>query len=206
MGRSKWTAWVQPAVDVHYRQHWIRRIGAKLAVPLAEAAAPDTLVGRVLGVHKPTAAFGRGGGGVLVGLVTGYNAGRLTWSAKYDDERDEPQAPEELGAADMGLYGPDILTQAMRGRRGRPTAGCWPRGVGPRRCLVTICHISPKGHSLLLRKYQRGTIYIWHAGCNRPFFLVFLPGVVGRDTGSTTAALLPVIYNASSRAVAIDSM
>jgi hypothetical protein len=91
---------------VHYRQHWIRRIEAKLDVPLAEAAAPDALVGRV--VHKPAAAFGRGGrGGVLLaGLVTGCNAGRLTWSAKYDDEMS--QSPEELGAADMGLYGPGV--------------------------------------------------------------------------------------------------
>jgi hypothetical protein len=80
MGRPKWTAWVQSAVDVHYRQHWIRRIGAKLAVPLAEAAAPDALVGRV--VHKPAAAFGCGGGWggacCLAGLVTGYNAGLRT--------------------------------------------------------------------------------------------------------------------------------
>jgi subtilase family serine protease len=38
-------------VDVHYRQHWIRRIEAKLDVPLAEAAAPDAMVDRV--VHKP---------------------------------------------------------------------------------------------------------------------------------------------------------
>ena len=104
MGKSKWAAFVQPAVDVHYRQHWIRRIEAKLDVPLAEAAAPDALVGRV--VHKPAAAFGRGGGGMLAGLVTRYNAGRLTWSVEYDDEAS--QAPEELGAADMGLYGPGV--------------------------------------------------------------------------------------------------
>ena len=77
MGKSRWAAFVQSAVDVHYRQHWIRRIEAKLDVPLAEAAAPDALVGRV--VHKPAAAFGRGGGGMLAGLVTRYNAGRLTW-------------------------------------------------------------------------------------------------------------------------------
>jgi hypothetical protein len=61
MGKSKWTAWVQSKVDVHYRQHWIQRIEVKLAVSLAEAAAPDALVGQV--VHKPAAAFGRGGGG-----------------------------------------------------------------------------------------------------------------------------------------------
>jgi hypothetical protein len=36
---------------------------------------------------------------VLAGLVTRYNAGRLTWSVEYDDEAS--QAPEELGAADM---------------------------------------------------------------------------------------------------------
>jgi hypothetical protein len=47
MGKSKWTAWVQLAVDVHYHQHWIRRIEAKLAVSLAETAAPDALVGQV---------------------------------------------------------------------------------------------------------------------------------------------------------------
>jgi hypothetical protein len=99
MGKSKWSAWVQSAVDVHYRQHWIRRIVAKLAVSLAEAAAPDALVGQV--VHKPAAAFGRSGGGALAGLVTGYNAGRLTWSIEYDDETS--QGPEEFGAADMRL-------------------------------------------------------------------------------------------------------
>jgi hypothetical protein len=56
-------------VDVHYRQHWVQRIEAKLAAPLAEAAAPDALVGQV--AHKPATAFGRGGGGVLAGLVAG---------------------------------------------------------------------------------------------------------------------------------------
>jgi hypothetical protein len=104
MGKSKWTEWVQSAVDVHYRLHWIRRIEAKLAVPLAEAAAPDALVGQV--VHKPAAAFGRSGDGVLAGLVTGYNAGRLTWSAEYDDEAS--QGPEGLGAAGMRMYGPGV--------------------------------------------------------------------------------------------------
>jgi hypothetical protein len=43
---------------------------------------------------------------VLAGLVTGFNAGRLTWSAEYDDEARQP--PEELGAAEMGLYGPAV--------------------------------------------------------------------------------------------------
>jgi hypothetical protein len=37
-------------------------------------------------------------------LVTGYNAGRLTWSAEYDDEA--IQGPGRLGAADMRLHGP----------------------------------------------------------------------------------------------------
>jgi hypothetical protein len=44
---------------------------------------------------------------MLAGLVTGYNAGRLTWSAEYDDEATS-QAPEELGAADMELHGPGV--------------------------------------------------------------------------------------------------
>jgi hypothetical protein len=62
MGKSKWTEWVQSTVDVHYRQHWIQRIEAKLAAPLAEAAAPDTLVGQVVQWHTsrrlPLAAVG----------------------------------------------------------------------------------------------------------------------------------------------------
>jgi hypothetical protein len=45
-----------------------------------------------------------------------------------------------------------------------------------------------------------------HSGCSGPIFLVFSPGVVGRDTGSTLTALVPVIYDASTRAVVIDSM
>jgi hypothetical protein len=57
---------------------------------------------------------------------------------------------------------------------------------------------------LLVRKNHRGTM--WHAGCNEPIFLVFSLGVGGRDNVSTTAALVPVIYNASTRAVVIDSM
>jgi hypothetical protein len=77
-------------------------------------------VGRVVHKHKPAAAFGRGGGGVLAGLVTRYNAGRLTWGVEYNDEAS--QAPEELGAAEMGLYGPAVDAAAMRGTR--PTAGC----------------------------------------------------------------------------------
>jgi hypothetical protein len=67
MGKSKWTEWAQSAVDVHYRRHWIRRIEAKLAKPLAEAAAPEVLVGHV--VHKLAAAFGRGGGGGRAGWL-----------------------------------------------------------------------------------------------------------------------------------------
>jgi hypothetical protein len=43
-------------------------------------------------------------------------------------------------------------------------------------------------------------------GCSGPSFLVFLPGVVGRDTGSALAALVPVVYDASTRAVVINSM
>jgi hypothetical protein len=112
MGKSKWTEWVQSTADVHYRHHWIQRIEVKLAgVPLAEAAAPDALVGQV--VHKPAAAFGRGGGGVLAGLVTGYNAGRLTWSAEYDDEAS--QGPEELGAGRTCACAAPALTRAMWG-------------------------------------------------------------------------------------------
>jgi hypothetical protein len=38
-------------------------------------------------------------------------------------------------------------------------------------------------------------------GCNGPIFLVFSPGVVGGGTVSTTAALVSVIYDASTRAV-----
>jgi hypothetical protein len=111
MGKSKWTEWVQSAVDHEQwtcttadTGHWIQRIEAKLAKPLAEAAAPEALVGRV--VHKPAAAFGRGGEGMLAGLVTGYNADRLTWGVDYDDEA--RQGPEGLGAADMRLYGPEV--------------------------------------------------------------------------------------------------
>jgi hypothetical protein len=44
------------------------------------------------------------------------------------------------------------------------------------------------------------------SGCSGPIFLVLSPGVVGRDTGSTLAALVPVIYDARARAVVIDSM
>ena len=92
---------------------------------------PAALVGRV--VHKPAAAFGRGGGGVLAGLVTGYNAGRLTWSVEYDEEA--LQGPEELGAADMHLYGPEadagdagdvahcaVLREYLRAHGGRARA------------------------------------------------------------------------------------
>jgi hypothetical protein len=42
-------------------------------------------------------------------------------------------------------------------------------------------------------------------GCNGPFFLVLSLGVVGRDTVSTAGgALTPVVYDASTRTVAID--
>jgi hypothetical protein len=46
------------------------------------------------------------------------------------------------------------------------------------------------------------------SGCNGPLFLVLSLGVVGRDTGHCehSGALKPVIYDASTRAVAIDSM
>jgi hypothetical protein len=44
------------------------------------------------------------------------------------------------------------------------------------------------------------------SGCSGPISLVFSPGVVGRDTVSTTTALVPAIYDASTRAVVIDSM
>jgi hypothetical protein len=44
------------------------------------------------------------------------------------------------------------------------------------------------------------------SGCSGPIFLVISLEVVGRDTGSTLAALVPVIYDASTRAVVIDSM
>jgi hypothetical protein len=46
-------------------------------------------------------------------------------------------------------------------------------------------------------------------GCSGRIFLVISLGVVGRDTGSTfsrVGALVPVIYDASTRATAIDSM
>jgi hypothetical protein len=43
-------------------------------------------------------------------------------------------------------------------------------------------------------------------GCSGPIFLVISLEVVGRDTGSTLAALVPVIYDASTRApVVMDS-
>jgi hypothetical protein len=131
MGKSKWAEWVQSTVDVHYRQHWIQRIEAKLAAPLAEAAAPDALVGQV--VHKPAAVFDRGGGGVLAGLVTGYNAGRLTWGVEYDDEASH--GPEELGAADMRLYGPDVGLRLYA-----PGAGAGPRG----QCRLAACPEVPQ--------------------------------------------------------------
>jgi hypothetical protein len=45
------------------------------------------------------------------------------------------------------------------------------------------------------------------SGCNGPIFFVFSPEVVGRrGTVSTTAALVPVIYDASTRTVVIDSI
>jgi hypothetical protein len=45
-------------------------------------------------------------------------------------------------------------------------------------------------------------------GCSGPIFLVISLEVVvvGRGTGSTLAALVPVIYDASTRAVVIDSL
>jgi hypothetical protein len=43
-------------------------------------------------------------------------------------------------------------------------------------------------------------------GCSGRIFLVISLGVVGRDTVSTTAALVPVIYDASTRAMVIDSI
>jgi hypothetical protein len=62
---------VQSAMDLHYRaptrRQWTWRIEAKLAKPLAEAAVPAALVGRI--VHKPAAAFGRGGGGGRAGRL-----------------------------------------------------------------------------------------------------------------------------------------
>jgi hypothetical protein len=126
MGKSKWTEWVWSAVGAHCRQHLIRCIEAKLAVPLAEAAAPEALVGHARGAQagELAAAFGHSGwGGVLAGLVTGYNAGRLTWSAEYDDEA--RQGPEGLGVADM-RHAPVRPRSAWRGRCGRRGA---PRGV-----------------------------------------------------------------------------
>jgi hypothetical protein len=44
------------------------------------------------------------------------------------------------------------------------------------------------------------------SGCSGPIFLVFSLEVGGRDTGSALAALVPVIYDASTRAVVIDNM
>jgi hypothetical protein len=44
------------------------------------------------------------------------------------------------------------------------------------------------------------------SGCSGPIFLVISLEVVGRNTGSTLAALTPVIYDASTRAVVIDSI
>jgi hypothetical protein len=43
------------------------------------------------------------------------------------------------------------------------------------------------------------------SGCSGPIFLVISLKVVGRDTGSALAALVPVIYDAITRAVAIVS-
>jgi hypothetical protein len=46
------------------------------------------------------------------------------------------------------------------------------------------------------------------SGCSGPFFLVLSLGVVERDTGtgSTLAALVPVVYDARTRPLVIDSM
>jgi hypothetical protein len=44
------------------------------------------------------------------------------------------------------------------------------------------------------------------SGCSGPIFLVFRWGWSEGTFLSTAAALVPVIYNASTRAVVIDSM
>jgi hypothetical protein len=44
------------------------------------------------------------------------------------------------------------------------------------------------------------------SGFSGPFFLVLSLGVVERGTGSTLAALVPVIYDARTRPMVIDSM
>jgi hypothetical protein len=68
-------------------------------------------------------------------------------------------------------------------------------GCNPCTCLVAIWHISPKGQ-FAFAQIPTGD-HIWHAGCNGngPISLVFSLGVVGRDTVSTAAPLVPVIYN-----------
>ena len=61
-------------------------------------------------MHKPAAAFGREGGN-----VPEYNAGRLTWSAAYDEEA--CLGDEEYGVENMRLYGPQAtapMTPAMK--------------------------------------------------------------------------------------------
>ena len=42
------------------------------------------------------------------------------------------------------------------------------------------------------------------SGCSGPIFLVISLEVVGRDTGSTLVALVPVIYDASTRPMVLD--
>ena len=79
-------------------------------------------------------------------------------------------------------------------------------GVSPYTCLVTSCqlsHFSRSSPVCVCANTNEEPYGVWHAGCNGPIFLVFLPGVVGRDTVSTTAALVPVTHDASTRAVAI---
>jgi hypothetical protein len=124
MGRSKWTAWAQSAVDVHYHPN-AASTGSGVLRPswMCPSQRPgrrtrwwaEWCTSQAGGCFWPW--WGRGGG-VLAGLVTGYNAGRLAWSAKYDDETS--QGPEELEAADMGLYGPGVDAGDAGGERGPP--------------------------------------------------------------------------------------
>jgi hypothetical protein len=62
---------------------------------------------------------------VLAGLVTGYNAGRLMWGVEYDDEA--RQGPEELEAADMHLYGPEVDADDAGDVARHPAVACGGR-------------------------------------------------------------------------------
>jgi hypothetical protein len=77
-------------------------------------------------------------------------------------------------------------------------------GVSPCTCLVTNCQVSQKAVCFCYNNINGS--HMASSGCSGPIFLVISLEVVGRDTGSTLAALVSVIYDASTRAVVIDSL